>query len=142
MGSARGFQAVCSAEGGGEDNAVLGPVDGWVVALKPWRTKDDGVAANIGNVETDVLGVGADLESQGDGLVGDGTGSNRTAVSNLQLLRRSLELEIDGVTMDKGGVDEGRGGTGVDQGKSRNRDTADNDNSRESTSSGAEHRNR
>ena len=101
---------------GGERKLVLGPVDGRVVELEPGHAENDWVVTKGRDVELDALGVRTDRELDRESFVGDNTGGNGASIGNLQSSWRCPETEADGMGTGKGGVDEGRNGTAVDQG--------------------------
>jgi hypothetical protein len=111
-------RAMCAAVVGAERDTKLGPMDGWVVELDPRHPEDDGVVGDARDFKLDALGMRADRELDGKGIVGDVAGGDGASIGNLQRSWDCLGTESDGVGLGKVGVDERRAGATVDHGDS------------------------
>jgi len=101
------------------------------VEREPRHAEDDRVMTEARDVELDVFSMRSDLKLNRDGFVGDGAGRDGTPIDNLQVSRRSLEPEGDGVGLNERDIDKGRGRAGVDQRKGGNRSAGITDSDRE-----------
>jgi hypothetical protein len=116
---------------GAEDNPMLGPRDDGIVEREPRHAEDDWVMTKARDVELNVLCMRADFKLDRDGFVGDGAGRDGASINNLEVSRRSLEPEGNGVGLSEGGIDKGRGRAGIDQRKGWNRGAGITDSNRQ-----------
>jgi hypothetical protein len=91
--------------------------------FEPRHAEHDGVLPQSRYVEANGLGVRANTKLKRQRFVGDGAGRDGAAVSNMHEQRGCFEDEANGVRPDEGGVDEQRGGAGVNQGGDLDRRT-------------------
>jgi hypothetical protein len=65
------------------------------------------------------------FKADGESRVSDGTGRYEIAIDDFHVAGRILRLEADGVGAGKGGVNEGRGGAGINERKCLDRGAAE-----------------
>jgi hypothetical protein len=66
----------------------------------------------------------ADLETDRESSVGDGTRRDEIAIDDLYIAGRVLRLEVDGMGAGEGGINEGRAGARINKRKGLDRSAA------------------
>jgi hypothetical protein len=92
------FKAMSSKKVRVEPQLTLGPAEDGFMQPVPGDAEEDGVVTNLGDMELDVLGVRADIETYGTSLVGD-AGRDGASIGGFDLAQFIQGVKVDGVGM-------------------------------------------
>ena len=96
--SRRVFKATGPAKVRVELQLILGPAEDGLVQPVPGDAEEDGVVADLGDMELDVLNVRADIETDGTSLVGD-AGRYGASIGGFDLAQFIRGVKVDGAGM-------------------------------------------